>query len=122
MSYDGIILRGYVADFETADPPGQTFFSYTPDGKKLVTAGFNGAIRVFEHGSDDEPVTIDVSTEDHSAVVAANGICVIGCDSGEVTKYSLRTNTLEDILVRCSTTVRSIALSRDGEWLAVASE
>ena len=87
-----------------------------------MTAGSNPALRVFEHGSDDEPVIIDVSTDSHTAVAASDDFVVIASESGEVTKYSLRTNTLEDILVRCTTTVRSIALSRDGEWLAVASE
>jgi chromosome transmission fidelity protein 4 len=95
---------------------------YTPNGKKLITAGVNPALRVFEHGSNDEPVVIDVTTEAHTAVVAANDFVVVGSESGEVTKYSLRTYEMESILTRCSMPIRDLSLSPDGEWLAVASE
>ena len=104
------------------DAPGPTFFSYTPDGKHLVTAGLNGAVRIFEHGSDDEPAIIDVPTENHLAAVAANGFFIIGSESGEVTKYSLVTKRMGEILVRCTAPVRDLALSPDGQWVAVASE
>lgn len=104
------------------DPPGPTFFSYTPNGKKLVTVGGNGAIRIFDHLSADEPAIIDVSTEDHLAVAARNDFFVVGCEDGSVTKYSLATNSMDEILVRCSLPVRDVAISPDGQWCAVASE
>jgi chromosome transmission fidelity protein 4 len=105
-----------------ADIPGPTFCGYTPNGKKLITAGVNPALRVFEHGSDDEPIVIDVTTEAHTAVAAANDFVVVGSESGEVTKYSLRSYEMDGILTRCSMPVRDLSLSPDGEWLAVASE
>jgi chromosome transmission fidelity protein 4 len=111
----------YVLTTDT-DIPGATFCSYTPNGKKLITAGVNPALRVFEHGSNDEPIVIDVTTEAHTAVVAANDFVVVGSESGEVTKYSLTTYEMEGILTRCSMPVRELSLSPDGEWLAVASE
>ena len=50
--------------------PGPTFLSYTPDGLSLVTVGQNNAIRVFQSGSDEEPVVIDNCQDANTAVVA----------------------------------------------------
>jgi hypothetical protein len=52
------------------DAPGPTYLAYTPNGKKLVTAGVDNYCRVFTAGSDDEPVTIDECQENNTAVVA----------------------------------------------------
>ena len=54
----------------TLDAPGATYLAYTPNGKKLVTAGVDNYCRVFTTGSDDEPVTIDECQENNTAVVA----------------------------------------------------
>ncbi|EME47413.1 hypothetical protein DOTSEDRAFT_77728 [Dothistroma septosporum NZE10] len=105
-----------------AHAPGPTFLSYTPNGRKLITAGLNGALRVFEHGSDDEPAIIDVPTENHLAIVATDDFFIVGCEDGSVTRYSLATNKMEEILLRCTAPVRDLALSPDGQWLAVASD
>ena len=105
-----------------ADAPGPTFLSYTPNGRKLVTVGLNGALRIFQHGSNDEPAVIDVVTDNHLAVAAANDFFVVGAEDGTVTKYSLVTNSMEEILVRTSLPVRDLALSPDTRWIAVASE
>ena len=87
-----------------------------------MTVGTNSAVRIFQHGSDDEPAIIDVPTDSHTAIVATNDFFLIGAEDGSVTKYSLLTNTMEEILVRCTLPVRDISLSRDGEWAAVASD
>ncbi|KAK5105742.1 hypothetical protein LTR62_002191 [Meristemomyces frigidus] len=105
-----------------AHAPGPTYLAYTPNGKKLITVGTNGAVRIFQHGSDDEPAIIDVTTDNHTAVVATNTFFLVGAEDGSVTKYSLLTNSMEEILVRCSLPVRDLSLSRDGEWVAVASD
>jgi chromosome transmission fidelity protein 4 len=39
-----------------------------------------------------------------------------------VSKYSLEGNKFEEILVRTTLPVRDVALSPDGNWIAVASE
>jgi hypothetical protein len=52
------------------DAPGATYLAYTPNGKKLITAGVDNYCRVFSTGSDDEPVTVDNCQEDNTAVVA----------------------------------------------------
>ena len=88
----------------------------------MVTVGLNGALRVFQHGSDGEPAIIDVVTDNHLAVAASNDFILVGAEDGSVTKYSLVTNAMEEILVRCTLPVREIALSKDGQWAAVASE
>ena len=54
----------------TLDAPGATYLTYTPDGKKLITAGVDNYCRIFTTGSDDEPVTLDDCQENNAAVVA----------------------------------------------------
>jgi chromosome transmission fidelity protein 4 len=55
---------------QSLDAPGATYLAYTPNGKKLVTAGVDNYCRIFSTGSDDEPVTVDNCQEDNTAVVA----------------------------------------------------
>ncbi|KAI9691353.1 MAG: hypothetical protein M1820_009732 [Bogoriella megaspora] len=105
-----------------AHTPGPTFLSYTPNGRQLITAGLNNAIRVFQSGSDAEPTNIDDCQESNTAVVSTNEFFITGSEDGTVCKYSLETNLFDQILVRCSLPVRDLALSPDGNWVAVASE
>lgn len=51
-----------------------------------------------------------------------NDFFVAGSEDGTVCVYSLRTNLLDKLLVRCTLPVRDVALSPDGDWAAVASE
>ena len=51
-----------------------------------------------------------------------NDFFVTGCEHGTVCKYSLKTDSLEEVLTRCTLPIRDIALSPDGNWVAVASE
>jgi hypothetical protein len=53
-----------------SDAPGATYLTYTPDGKKLITAGVDNYCRIFTTGSDDEPVTLDDCQENNAAIVA----------------------------------------------------
>lgn len=55
------------------DAPGATYLAYTPNGKKLVTAGVDNYCRVFTTGSDDEPATVDECQENNTAVIAGVG-------------------------------------------------
>lgn len=87
-----------------------------------MTAGLNTAIRIFTHGSDDEPAVIDVPSENHTACVATNDFFIIASEDGDVAKYSLVTRQLDEVLTRCASPVRDLALSPDGQWVAVASE
>lgn len=79
-------------------------------------------IRVFTTGSDSEPVNIDVPQDILTCVAATNDFLVAGSEDGNVSKYSLTTNSLDEVLVRSTLPVRDIALSPDGQWVAVASE
>lgn len=54
-----------------SDPAGPTFLTYTPNGKRLVTAGSNNVIRVYETGSNGEPTNIDDCQENNTAVAAS---------------------------------------------------
>jgi chromosome transmission fidelity protein 4 len=62
---------------EQPDAPGATYLAYTPNGKKLVTAGVDNYCRVFSTGSDDEPVTVDNCQEDNTTVVAGVGTWIL---------------------------------------------
>ncbi|CAO2648581.1 Nn.00g078480.m01.CDS01 [Neocucurbitaria sp. VM-36] len=105
-----------------AHAPGATYVTYTPNGKKLVTAGVDNYCRVFTTGSDDEPVTVDDCQENNTAVVAGNGFFITGSEDGTVSKYSLEDGKFEEILVRTTLPVRDVALSPNGNWIAVASD
>ncbi|KAF2755697.1 WD40 repeat-like protein [Pseudovirgaria hyperparasitica] len=105
-----------------AHPSGPTYLSYTPNGKKLITVGLNNAIRVFQSGSDAEPVTIDDCTDSNTAVDSTNTFFITGSEDGQVAKYSLESNTFEGLLFRSTLPVRDVAISPDGKWVAVASD
>ncbi|KAF2717943.1 WD40 repeat-like protein [Polychaeton citri CBS 116435] len=105
-----------------AHAPGPTYLAYTPNGRRLVTAGLDGFLRVFQHSYDGEPTTIDVRSETHTCVAATNDFFLVGAEDGSVTKYSLVTNSMQEILARCSLPVRDIAISPDGQWAAIASD
>ncbi|KAF1926592.1 tricorn protease domain 2-containing protein [Didymella exigua CBS 183.55] len=105
-----------------AHAPGATYLAYTPNGKKLITAGVDNYCRVFTTGSDDEPITVDDCQENNAAVVAGNGFFITGSEDGTVSRFSLEGNKFEEILVRTTLPVRDVALSPDGKWIAVASD
>ncbi|ORY07166.1 chromosome segregation protein-like protein [Clohesyomyces aquaticus] len=105
-----------------AHAPGATFLTYTPNGKKLITVGIDNFCRIYSTGSDDEPITVDDVQENNTAIVASNGFFIAGSEDGTVCKYSLENKKLEDILVRTSLPVRDVAMSPDGNWVAVASD
>ncbi|KAI5310469.1 hypothetical protein KEM55_006708, partial [Ascosphaera atra] len=101
--------------------PGTTLVSYTPDGRHLITAGSDTSIRVFSHGDTCEPATLDDAADTHTALVSANEFFAVAAEDGTVSKYDLETGEMEKLLVRCPFPVRDMSLSRDGEWIAVAS-
>ncbi|PSN68470.1 chromosome segregation protein-like protein [Corynespora cassiicola Philippines] len=105
-----------------AHTPGATFLAYTPNGKKLITAGVDNYCRIFTTGSDDEPTNVDDCQENNTALVAGNGFFIAGSEDGTVSKYSLENGKFEEMLVRASLPVRDVALSPGGNWLAVASD
>lgn len=46
----------------------------------------------------------------------------MGAEDGTVWKYGIQSGKMEQLLVRCALPVRDLAVSKDGEWVAVASE
>ncbi|MDI1489198.1 MAG: DNA polymerase alpha accessory factor Mcl1 [Ramalina farinacea] len=105
-----------------AHPSGPTFLAYTPNGKKLVTAGSNNVVRVYTTGSDGEPTNLDDCQENNTAVAATNDFFLTGSDDGTVCMYSLETYTYEKMVTRFTLPIRDIALSPDGQWAAIASD
>lgn len=47
---------------------------------------------------------------------------IMGAEDGTVWQYEIATGKMDKLLVRCALPVRDIAVSKDGEWVAVASE
>lgn len=51
-----------------------TILTYTPDGKRVITAGSNSAIRIYTVGQDGEPTTVDEGVEGHFGIAAT--VCI----------------------------------------------
>ncbi|KAK2865289.1 hypothetical protein FQN49_003719, partial [Arthroderma sp. PD_2] len=117
MAPDGNTLRG-----RPAHTPGTTILSYTPNGRQVITGGSNSAIRVFSVGEHGEPKTIDEGVESHLAIAATNESIILGSEDGTVWLYKLHEGTMDKPLVRCTLPVRDLAISKDEEWVAVASD
>jgi chromosome transmission fidelity protein 4 len=57
-----------------------------------------------------------------SKLTRQNDFFIVGSEDGTVTRYSFYTGVLPEILTRCGLPIRDLALSPDGNWVAVASE
>ncbi|KAH8704239.1 chromosome segregation protein [Talaromyces proteolyticus] len=118
MSLEGIRPRP-----RPAHPPGTTVLTYTSDGRYLITAGSNALIRIFNDGDDGEPRTLeDGAAENYLGVAATKDAFILGAEDGTVWRYDVETGKTDKLLVRCLLPVRDLAISSDGEWLAVASD
>ncbi|PGG98129.1 chromosome transmission fidelity protein 4 [Blastomyces parvus] len=117
MASETVRLRG-----RPAHTPGTTILSYTPNGRQVITAGSNSAIRIFTIGEKDEPKTVDDGVDGRLGIVATNDSYIMGAEDGTVWKYELETGQMDKLLVRCALPVRDLSLSKDGDWVAVASD
>ncbi|KAL1885523.1 DNA polymerase alpha accessory factor Mcl1 [Paecilomyces lecythidis] len=117
MSSEAVRPRG-----RPAHTPGTTILTYTPDGKRVITAGSNSAIRIYTVGQDGEPTTVDEGVEGHFGIAATNDSFVMGAEDGTVWQYELQSGKMQKLLVRCALPIRDLDISRDGEWVAVASD
>ncbi|EAW08005.1 WD40 repeat domain-containing protein [Aspergillus clavatus NRRL 1] len=105
-----------------AHTPGTTVLTYTPNGRRIVTGGSNSAIRVYTVGEDGEPKTIDEGVDGNLGIGATNDSFIMGAEDGTVWKYGIESGKMEQLLVRCALPVRDLAVTKDGEWVAVASD
>lgn len=55
-------------------------------------------------------------------ITATDDSFIMGAEDGTVWQYELKTGLMDKLLVRCALPVRDLALSRDRDWVAVASE
>ncbi|CEJ54682.1 hypothetical protein PMG11_00978 [Penicillium brasilianum] len=117
MSFDPLRPRG-----RPAHTPGTTVLTYTPDGRRVITGGSNSAIRIYTVDQDGEPKTVDGSIDGHFAIGATNETLLLGAEDGTVWSYDAVSGKMGGLLVRCALPVRDIAVSRDGVWVAVASD
>ncbi|KAK1145451.1 DNA polymerase alpha accessory factor Mcl1 [Aspergillus melleus] len=105
-----------------AHTPGTTVLTYTPNGRHVVTGGSNSAIRIYTVGQDGEPKTVDEGVDGHLGIGATNDSFIMGAEDGTVWQYEVGSGRMDKLLVRCALPVRDIAVSKDGEWVAVASD
>ncbi|KAL4875547.1 WD40-repeat-containing domain protein [Aspergillus karnatakaensis] len=105
-----------------AHTPGTTVLTYTPDGRYIVTGGSNSAIRIYTVGQDGEPKTIEEGADGQLGIGATNDYFFMGAEDGTVWQFEVQSGRMEKLLVRCALPVRDIAVSKDGEWVAVASD
>ncbi|CAL5872316.1 uncharacterized protein PFLUO_LOCUS6577 [Penicillium psychrofluorescens] len=117
MSFDSMRPRG-----RPAHTPGTTVLAYTPNGKRVITGGSNSAIRIYTVGQDGEPQTVDEGVDANHGIGATNECFIMGAEDGTVWQYDITSGKMRNLLVRCALPVRDIAVSRDGEWVAVASD
>ncbi|RAL10745.1 chromosome segregation protein [Aspergillus homomorphus CBS 101889] len=117
MSSEAMRPRG-----RPAHTPGTTVLAYTPDGQRVVTGGSNSAIRIYTVGQDGEPKTIDEGVDGHLGIGATNEYFIMGAEDGTVWQYEIDSGRMVKLLVRCMLPIRDIAISKDGEWAAVASD
>ncbi|KAE8146135.1 chromosome segregation protein [Aspergillus avenaceus] len=117
MASDAIRPRG-----RPAHTPGTTVLAYTPNGSHVITGGSNSAIRIYTVGQDGEPKTVDEGVDGHLAIGATNDSFIMGAEDGTVWQYEIVSGRMEKLLVRCALPVRDIAVSADGDWVAIASD
>ncbi|KAI5302715.1 hypothetical protein KEM56_000423 [Ascosphaera pollenicola] len=84
--------------------------------------GSDSSIRIFKKGSRDEPRTLDDAADGHSALVSTNDSFIVGAEDGTVWKYDLVSGLMDKLLVRCPLPVRDLCVSKDEDWVAVASD
>ncbi|PLB45388.1 chromosome segregation protein [Aspergillus steynii IBT 23096] len=117
MASEAIRPRG-----RPAHTPGTTVLTYTPNGRHVITGGSNSAIRIYAVGQDGEPKTVDEGVDGHLGIGATNESFIMGAEDGTVWQYEIGSGRMDKLLVRCALPVRDIAVSKDGEWVAVASD
>ncbi|KAL4750414.1 hypothetical protein BDW72DRAFT_213401 [Aspergillus terricola var. indicus] len=105
-----------------AHTPGTTVLTYTPDGQYIITGGSNSAIRIYTVGEDGEPKTVEEGADAHLAIGATNEYFFMGAEDGTVWQYEVKSGRMDKLLTRTALAVRDIAITKDREWVAVASD
>ncbi|KAL2837894.1 hypothetical protein BJX68DRAFT_280115 [Aspergillus pseudodeflectus] len=105
-----------------AHTPGTTVLTYTPNGRYIITGGSNSAIRIYTVGQDGEPKTVEEGADGHLGIGATNEYFFMGAEDGTVWQYEVQSGRMEKLLVRCALPVRDIGVTKDMEWVAVASD
>ncbi|KIE02558.1 WD40 repeat-like-containing domain protein, partial [Metarhizium majus ARSEF 297] len=105
-----------------AHTQGTTRCAYTTDGNRLVTVGSNNTIRLYKTGSDGEPTNIDDCQEQNVSISAGKDFFVVGSEDGTVSLYNIEAANFERFLLRATLPIRDVALTRDCQWCAVASD
>jgi chromosome transmission fidelity protein 4 len=103
-------------------PPGLTYLQYSPDGKRLITAGCGNYAKSFRTGEDGEPNMLIETHDDTYAVASGNDYVILGSEDGYVCQYILPSGDLDKNLFRTTLPIRDLALHFEEKWLAVSSE
>ena len=102
--------------------PGTTRAVYSKDGQFIFTTGADCFVRRFRVGSGEEPLSLDPLHEDAVTGIAVSNERLVTCsEDASVAMFDIKGGESEKI---CRTTLpmRDIAMSPDGQWVAIASE
>lgn len=105
-----------------AQPPGPTYLSYSPDGRRLNVAGSSNFARSFRTNDLNEPDLLLDTHEDAFAIASGNDFVILGCEDGTVCQHNVPGGALDKMLFRSTLPIRDLALSPNEKWLAVSSE
>lgn len=119
FSLTGVRLRSYAA-VENPKLESRVKFSFSPDGKSLITSGDDGSIRTWNLSTGSQGAAIERSADDSGemALSADGRLLAFGASDHSIRILDLESRVLLRKLPGHSHTLRSLALSPDGRFLA----
>ncbi|KAG8903969.1 hypothetical protein FRB99_002448 [Tulasnella sp. 403] len=112
-------------DVQAAHAPGVMRIAFSASGKKIITAGEDGVVRVWKAhiAGEKEPKNVTELREGVNALAASNGVWASGGDDAMVKKFSDATDSmLSSITQTGGLPVRCLAFSPKGDRIAVGSD
>jgi cytochrome c len=94
--------------------------AFAPDGRALVTAGYDATLRITPLAGDGAPIAVALPTPLNAVAVAADGEIVTAGADGKVYVLSAA-GELKAEIGAAQTPIIALALSRDGRLVAAAS-
>lgn len=102
--------------------PGVTRAAYSIDGQFIYTTGADCVVRRFKLNSKEEPLLLDPLHEDGVTSIAVSDRNIVTCSEDASVAIFDVTGGESSKICRSTLPIREVALSPDGQWVAVASE